>query len=373
MRRSGRVPVPTPTTLLTLLALAALVPAVVPSAAAAGEFARDFTFDGDKLVVANLVGWVEVVPAAGDAFHVTVNVRGADAAEGLLEFAVTEGGKDRLAVQFPLDEHREYVYPELGRDSRTTIHVGDDDSGSWLKKVLSGIYGKKVTVRGHGDGLEVWADITVEVPRGRELEVLHGVGRISAAGVSADLVLDTHSGPIAVRDVTGAVLCDTGSGSVEAGGVRGDLTVDTGSGSVEVRDCEGKEILVDTGSGSVDIDGASCDKLAVDTGSGSVRARGVRTESATIDTGSGSVELRLDGMGKGRFLVDTGSGGIDLVLPAGASAHVVAETGSGRIRNEINGAEVRHQERDELDMTIGGGDASVTLDAGSGSVTISGG
>jgi hypothetical protein len=52
---------------------------------------------------------------------------------------------------------------------------------------------------------------------------------------------------------------------------------------------------------------------------------------------------------------------------------VTADTGSGRVRNEIDGADVRHMERDELDMTVGAGDARVSLDAGSGSVTISGG
>ena len=108
-----------------------------------------------------------------------------------------------------------------------------------------------MTVKGRGNGLEVWADVTVGVPRGRELEVQHGVGRISAVDVKADLVLDSHAGPIEVTSVEGDVLCDTGSGSVKAHGVRGDLTADTGSGSVELvldRMGDGK-FVIDTGSG----------------------------------------------------------------------------------------------------------------------------
>lgn len=357
-----------------LFALTILIFALtVPAAVLADAFTRVFTFDGDKLVVANLVGAVEVVSGSGDDFKVTVDVRGDDADESLLEFLVEEGSKGKLAVQFPVEDHDDYVYPELGRHSKTTIHLGDDDSGSWIKKVFSGIYGKKVTIKGRGNGLEMWADVRIEVPRGRELEVLHGVGRIEAADVTADLVLDTHSGPIEVADVEGDVLCDTGSGSVTLDDVVGNVNVDTGSGSVRGSDLEGDEVLVDTGSGSVDLDDVDCRKLDVDTGSGSVQARGIRADSARIDTGSGSVELVLDRMGDGKFVIDTGSGGIDLVLPPDASARVTADTGSGRVRNEIKGADVRHMERDELEMTVGSGAARVSLDAGSGSVTISGG
>jgi hypothetical protein len=61
------------------------------------------------------------------------------------------------------------------------------------------------------------------------------------------------------------------------------------------------------------------------------------------------------------------------VLPAGASARVTADTGSGRIHNEVAGSVVRLRERDELEMVVGAGDARVSLDAGSGSVTIRGG
>lgn len=353
-------------TILTLLL-------TIPAAALADEFTRDFTFDGDKLVVANLVGGIEVVPAAGDEFKVTVDVRGSEADEALLNFLVEEGSKGKLAVQFPVEDHDDYIYPELGRNSKTTIHIEDDDSGSWIKKVFSGIYGKKVTVKGRGNGLEMWADVTIEVPRGRELEVYHGVGRIGAADVTADLVLDTHSGPIEVDDVEGDVLCDTGSGSVTVEDVDGNVNVDTGSGSVRGSDLEGDEVLVDTGSGSVDLDDVECRELVVDTGSGAVQARGIGADKANIDTGSGSVELEFVRMGAGKFVIDTGSGSIDLALPSGASAHVTADTGSGRVRNEIKGADVRHMEKDELEMTVGGGDARVSLDAGSGSVTISGG
>ena len=360
-----------------------LVPPVAPmaflflfillaGAAQAAEFEREFTFTGKELLVSNMIGKVEVVAGSSDAFRVLVSVRGGDAAEGLLEFVTEEGNKSILAIKFPLADHTKYIYPELGRNSSATITFREegDHGGSWLKKVFSGFSGKKVTVKGKGNGLELWTDVTIEVPARRILEVRHGVGKIMADGLEADLSLDTHSGPISVENLKGDLLADTGSGQVAALNVEGDVNIDTGSGSVRVSHCRGSEVLVDTGSGSVEVETVSCKYLLVDTGSGGVEARGVEADKAKIDTGSGSVFLQLDRMGDGHFVIDTGSGGIELVLPVVASARITADTGSGSVRNKVQGADVKMMARDELEMTVGAGTARVTLDAGSGSITV---
>ena len=346
---------------------------LLAGAALATEFEKEFTFDGKELLVSNMIGKIEVVAGSSDEFRVLVTVRGDDATEDLLEFITEDGSKSALAIKFPLDDHTKYTYPPLGRNSSTTIsfHEENDHGGSWLKKVFSGFGGKKVTVKGKGNGLELWADVTIEVPARRILEVRHGVGEIQAVGLEADVNLDTHSGAISVENLKGDLLADTGSGRVAALGVEGDVNIDTGSGSVRVTSCNGAEILVDTGSGSVKVETVSCKYLLVDTGSGSVEAKGIEADKAKIDTGSGSVFLQLDRMGDGKFVIDTGSGGIELVLPADASARIMADTGSGSVRNKVDGADVAVAERDELEMTVGAGAARVTLDAGSGSITVS--
>jgi hypothetical protein len=346
---------------------------LLANAAVAAEFEKEFTFDGKELLVSNMIGKIEIVAGSSDEFRVLVTVRGDDATEDLLEFITEDGSKSALAVKFPLDDHTKYTYPALGRNSSTTITFNEesDHGGSWLKKVFSGFGGKKVTVKGKGNGLELWADVTIEVPARRILEVRHGVGEIQAVGLEADVNLDTHSGAISVENLKGDLLADTGSGRVAALGVEGDVNVDTGSGSVRVSNCTGAEILVDTGSGSVKVETVSCKYLLIDTGSGSVEAKGIEADKAKIDTGSGSVFLQLDRMGDGRFVIDTGSGGIELVLPADASARIMADTGSGSVRNKVDGADVAVAERDELEMTVGAGAARVTLDAGSGSITVS--
>jgi len=347
-------------TLLLIMALA--------GSALAGEFQKSFDFDADELQIRNMIGAVEVRPASGDQIKVSIHVRGADADENLITFDTEGRGEKVFTIQFPIDEHDKYVYPEMGRNSKSTIRYRDEEGGSWLRRIFGG--GEKVTVRGRGGGLEVWADVLVEVPADREVEVKLGVGSIDAHEVDAELVLDTHSGSITARDMGGELLCDTGSGHVMVEGMKGRLTVDTGSGNVEVARCEGPTVLVDTGSGSVEATGIDCQKLTIDTGSGSVQARRVRTDHAHIDTGSGSVLLQLDRMGDGRFIIDTGSGSITMDLPDDASARILAENGSGSMNMELQGAMVEHKSRDEMKLIVGDGDAKVTLDAGSGSITV---
>jgi len=356
-----------------VLPVAILVSLILTACGAgAAEFEREFTFDAKELLISNMIGQVEVVSGSSDAFRVLVSVRGEDATEDLLEFITDEGSQSALVIKFPLDEHKKYRYPALGSGSSASISFQDknDHEGSWLKKVFSGWGGKKVTVKGSGNGLELWADVTIEVPARRILEVSLGVGEIQANELEADLNLDTNSGSISVENITGDLLADTGSGRVAAIGIEGEVNIDTGSGRVRVAHCNSAEVKVDTGSGSVEVENVDCQYMLVDTGSGGVEASAIKADKAKIDTGSGGVTLQLDRMGDGRFVVDTGSGSIELVLPADASARITADTGSGSIRNKVEGAEVIQAERDELEMVVGGGAAKVTLDAGSGSITI---
>lgn len=350
-----------------LLVLLASLPA-----AAGGQIAREFTFEAESLLVADMIGAVTVVPAPGDKFTVTVRGGGQDAQEGRLEFVTREGNEASLAIKFPTQDQQDYVYPPLGPSARTTISYNEKqaENGSWVKKVLGEITGRRITVRGKGKGLALWADVTVAVPRGRGLTVELGVGEVRAADLQADLALEVDSGPVEARDVQGDVRIDTGSGEVEATRMRGSLTIDTGSGGVQVRAAHGERINVDTGSGEVLAEDLDCRDLVIDTGSGGVTVRGAGADKARFDTGSGEVEVELDRMGNGTFIIDTGSGDIHLRIPRDASARITAETGSGGVSHDLQGVEVSLQDGHELDLTVGDGQASVTLGAGSGSISV---
>jgi len=351
-----------------VLALAGcLLIGAVASTAAAG-FDKQGTLSADSLVLRNLIGEIEVLGHDGSSFEIEVRVQGGDADPERVRIEITEGRDAEWNIVFPLKESKRYVYPRMNGGSTS---FGMDD-GSWLSNLFGALSGGDVKVSGSGSGLEIWADVTVKVPRGKRVVVNHGVGRIHATDVDADLVLDSRSGPVEVVGANGSVSVDTGSGQVSVESIRGNLQVDTGSGKVTVRDCECQNVLVDTGSGRVELENVDGSELTVDTGSGGVRAKAIGADHVTIDTGSGSVSLQLDRMGTGRFEIDTGSGSITLQLPPDASADVEAETGSGGIKLDLAGSyDIRRQEDDEVRVVIGGGEASLVLDTGSGSIRIS--
>lgn len=335
------------------LSLAAVLVLTIPLAcpASSGEFTQRVTLSGDPLVLVNLIGEIRLEGHDGPQFEVEITVRGKDATDDLIEVETEEGDEARLIVRFPLDDECHYVYPPLGRNSNTSFSPpGTNGRANWLSWLgLDGC--RKIKVKGHGSGLEVWADVVVKVPAGKELKVIHGVGAILASAIEADLDLDISSGSITARGMNGNLRADTGSGSVKVRDLRGDVNIDTGSGSVEVEDI-------------------TCRRLVIDTGSGGVHARGITADEATIDTGSGSVKLAFVEMGPGYFEVDTGSGSIELIVPENASAKILADTGFGSVSVETDGGRMKKVRSDHVSMIIGDGEARVRLDTGSGSIRI---
>ena len=345
-----------------------LAAAVAPSFAE--EFTQSFEISGERLLLVDLIGEVDVEGYDGDAFVVEVHVQGDDASRDVIQFDQRDGRNAELWVRFPVDDEHQYVYPRMGRGSRTSFNPGRSHDGSFLNELLGLARGDRITVSGSGRGLEVWADLTVKVPRDRKAQIEIGVGEIHAHDVASALSLDTNSGSVDVSGVQGDLSIDTGSGHVSAEKITGKISIDTGSGHVQVRELEGSSIRIDTGSGSVRGTGLSCEDLYVDTGSGAVDLASVGADDASIDTGSGSVSLELIRMGTGHFSIDSGSGGIELLVPEDASAVVHAETGAGGIRVDVDGADIRRHDHDEVAVRIGNGDADVMLETGSGSIRI---
>lgn len=332
---------------------------------------EEYSFEGDQLLVTNLIGNITVSGHDGSRIIVRARAEGDDA--GVLDFQVKQGGRAEFHVVYPLDDELRYSYPRWGH-GRTQINVGSwRDDSSFLEDLYGDLSRRdKVEVRGDdGRGLEAWADLEILVPNGVSTRIRLAVGELEARDVHAPVDLDTYSGPVRAENIVGDTRIDTGSGSVVAQSISGDLNIDTGSGKVEVANVQGDDILIDTGSGSVTVDGASARSLKIDTGSGSVRTTDIDAEDTLIDTGSGSVTLDLVRMGNGRHVIDTGSGSVTVRLPSDASCRVIADTGSGGINLDVPNATLRRMSRDHVELEIGsGGGGSLEIDTGSGSITI---
>lgn len=315
---------------------------------------------GRSVAVYNLAGRVEIVRGTGADVVVRIDRGGRDAAELIVETGEIRG-RETLRIIYP---DSEIVYPEMGRGSNTSLSVRPD--GTFSNGGDS--RGDRVRIRGRGDGLEAWADLVIEVPAGRDIDVNLAVGEVEADGVDGDLSIDTGSGAVTVFDVAGSLEVDTGSGNVTVRGVEGDLFVDTGSGRVEVGEVRGREVEIDTGSGSVRGYSLSADVLGVDTGSGSIDLEGVSAAEVVLDTGSGSIDIEML-TDVDQLDADTGSGSITVRAPAGLGATVDIETGSGGIDLDFP-VEVRSVRRDQVRGTIGDGRGEINIDTGSGSIKL---
>ena len=223
-----------PTIRLFILSLGLALAVALPAMAG---YAENHTFSSDELTVRNLIGEIQVTGHGGSAFEVEVTVRGKDASDGIVRVRAEEGSHATLDVVFPSEGR--FVYPNLGRGSRTTIRIGDHEDNGWLSNLLGHMFDKnRIEVRSSGTGLEVWADVTIRVPNGATLIVKHGVGQVKAQNVDGDITLATRSGSVDAERIDGRLLVDTGSGHVEIADVNGNLLVDTGSGHVNARNIQ---------------------------------------------------------------------------------------------------------------------------------------
>lgn len=354
-------------------ALTALVSgALIAVASQSGAAQEEFSFEGDELLVTNFVGEITVRGHDGSRIIVRALTGGEDG--DMLDFEIKQNGSAEFHVVYPLGESTQFVYPRRrgGQGGGSQFNLSSFTRESSL---LDDIYSEfssreRIKINDHGRGLEAWADLEILVPRGVSSRVKVAVGEIRANDVEAALDLDTHSGSVEAENIAGDTRIDTGSGRVTASRIRGSLDVDTGSGRVEVADVEGDEIRVDTGSGSVTVNGAKARRLEVDTGSGGVRTSSIDVGNSVIDTGSGSVTLDMVQLAGGDHVIDTGSGSVTIKVPDDASVRIHAETGSGGINLDVPAAKLRRMSRDEIELEIGDGVASLRIDTGSGGVTI---
>jgi hypothetical protein len=318
------------------------------------------TFRGKSLKIHNLIGRAEVVPASGSEIRVTITRGGADAAELDIRTEKADGG-DLLRIDYPGDR---FVYPALGRGSRTQITLGDGSDS-----IFGNIFGgRQVRISGSGSGKEMWADLRIEVPSGADVVVKNHVGAISARDVTADLVLDAASADIEAVRITGRLGVDTGCGDIELDTIKGDLDADTGSGSVGLVAIEAGRLVVDTGSGDIVGKGITAKSISMDTGSGDILLREVSTPDLNCDTGSGSILATLTGdLDDADF--DTGSGDVTIEVGASFGALLDISTGSGDIDVEAATTKSR-QRRSEFRGKVGDGEGYVTISTGSGDVKI---
>ncbi len=347
------------------LLTAALAGALSPALAA--QEPATYRLSGSEVAVYDLVGQISVRPGTGQDVVVEVTRIGKDASRLTIESSPIRG-IPALRVVFPEDR---IVYPAMGRGSRSSFWIRSDGTWGeqWGDHRGRGRSGREITVRGEGAGLEAAANLEISIPAGKRTSIYLGMGRIDASNVAGVVNLDAMSGDVRVTGGSGELDVDTGSGDVEVTGTDGDLDLDTGSGEVSVQRAKGGKLKIDTGSGNVTGGALTFTSTDVETGSGSIELDAVTGPNVDLETGSGDVEVRLT-QNPERLDVSTGSGSVLVRMPETVSATIDLDTGSGEFEVNFPLQLVRKGEN-SLTGRIGDGKGRISIETGSGDITIS--
>ena len=205
---------------------------------------------------------------------------------------------------------------------------------------------------GHGGG-DTRYEVTV--PVGTRV-LAHSVsGDQQIRGTKGEVEARTISGELEVDDVLGLVF-ESVSGDVRARHLAGDVSGNTVSGEIELADAGG-DVRAESTSGDVTVDGAP-------------RAKVVRLESVS---GTLSYTGAIDRAG--RYDFTSHSGDVTLALPGDVGAQLGLETFSGDIQSDFaittrQPDDDRGPRRQQLDVTLGGGGARITVSTFSGDINL---
>ncbi|MDJ0710958.1 MAG: DUF4097 family beta strand repeat-containing protein [Woeseiaceae bacterium] len=276
---------------------------------------------------------------------------------------------------------------EIMLDGPVVLHV---DTGSGSIDVRSGS-GSRAIIKGEirvrkrmffgrsGDAKEILTEVQENPPiilDDGHLRVGHFEDRGLAKRVSisyeivvpadTEVVADTGSGSITIRDIAAPVSADTGSGSIKLENIGGPVRADTGSGSIHA-DGVGGAFHADTGSGSVYLMQTAPGDVRVDTGSGSSELLGV---VGALHADSGSGRIIVQGRQEGRWLLDTGSGSIRIDLPDDAAFDLDAQSRSGGITIDHPLTMTGTISKRHVKGEVRGGGPELSIDTGSGSIKV---
>ena len=343
---------------------------VHPPAALAAEPGRH-VLQGPEVSVYNLAGEVRIVEGSGSSVVVEITAAGRDKDRLTAEIRPDAKGRPSLCVIYP---ERRIVYRE---------GYGPPEG---VSRSSMDYLGHRVTITSRGTGLEAHADIRILVPRRKTVHVHNAVGKafltdvdgnlsfegassdVEASRISGSLSIDVGSGNVSVSRTEANMAVDTGSGDVRLTDVSGNVSLDAGSGDLELRNVGAEKISLDAGSGSITASNVKASAISADCGSGDVDLDGTAAEHVALDAGSGSVHLRLT-QNVDRLAISAGSGSVKLEAPRGLSARFRIECPKRNLHIDFP-AEIEHGDEDSTEGTIGSGEGSISIEAGSGRVNL---
>lgn len=189
-------------------------------------------------------------------------------------------------------------------------------------------------------------------------------GSLDVASLKGKTVGSTSGGSITVADCHDDVDLSTSGGSINASNCTGTIRLETSGGSLRLNHLNGS-IRATTSGGSAegnDIKG----ELAVHTSGSSIRLTDLACSLDASTSGSG-IEVSMASLGK-YLKISTSSGNIDLTMPQGKGVDLRLD--ARRIRTSSLNNFSGDQDKEHMRGSLNGGGIPVTLDAGSGEISL---
>jgi len=199
-----------------------------------------------------------------------------------------------------------------------------------------------LTLEQRGDEVAITCqgDCTVRVPFGAVLQVNNVSGHATLKSLEGDLAIKKVSGHLTLRSV-GTVTIDQVNGHLAAKNITGELKVTTVEGNATVRDVQGDFIVEDAIQGNLTLNDIDGDARAITRGNAILSLDPAPGNSYTFEAG-GNLLCRI---------------------PADASVQVEIPRASS-ILVKIPGVELSSPLRAPYSLTLGEGDATLTLSTG---------
>jgi DUF4097 and DUF4098 domain-containing protein YvlB len=222
----------------------------------------------------------------------------------------------------------------------------------------------RIQVEVEGNPNRVSSDLEVRVPAGSRVQVESFSGAIEVRDVSGRVKAESVSGSITITGKASEVDAESVSGAVSITGPATRVRAGSTNASVTIRGSSGV-IQAETTNGALEVSGGDFQEARLESVNGVIRFDGGLRTGASLDveTVNGSIELRLPANVGADFTISTYGGAIDsdFEVRLAPSRSKPGQRGRDRHRDE-------HEK--ELQFSTGGGGANVAVTTLNGRIAL---
>lgn len=227
------------------------------------------------------------------------------------------------------------VFVSGGAAGDISVEISDNDPGKCI--LTSKVEGGRLLLKAEGIRLPApksWRNLygflkrpgkkqdcpvnfRISSPSSVLLDVENGTGATDISAISSDVKIQSGTGRVYVRGLTGGLDIDTGTGPVEGAACVKDLRLRNGTGKIKLAGLCGPA-SAETGTGNLDLEWAkvpASGQVRVESGTGAVRLAfpAAAKLSASLTSGTGAVTNEFGNAGGFPVTVESGTGAVSLL------------------------------------------------------------